>query len=102
MVVRAVGRTGIEGSSRRFALTCECPAGLQVRGVPPSEAKVFNEYVLPSLSLLPSEGELAVQVGWRGMTAVDGPGRCQDWLPPCHRVSPSLPTLPGDLTRAAG
>lgn len=35
----------------------------QVRGVPPSEAKVFNEYVLPSLSLLPSEAELAVQVG---------------------------------------
>ena len=34
---------------------------LQVRGVPPSEAKVFTDYVLPSLSLLPSEGELAVQ-----------------------------------------
>lgn len=34
-----------------------------MRGVPPSEAKVFTEYVLPSLSLLPSEAELAVQVG---------------------------------------
>ena len=34
-----------------------------MRGVPPSEAKVFSEYVLPSLSLLPSEAELAVQVG---------------------------------------
>ncbi|EFN54741.1 hypothetical protein CHLNCDRAFT_134632 [Chlorella variabilis] len=33
----------------------------QVRGVPPSEAKVFNEYVLPSLSLLPSEAELMVE-----------------------------------------
>ena len=39
---------------------------LQVRGAPPpSEAKVFREYVLPSLSLLPSEAELAVQV-WVG------------------------------------
>ena len=35
-----------------------------MRGAPPpSEAKVFHEYVLPSLSLLPSEAELAVQVG---------------------------------------
>lgn len=37
----------------------------QVRGVPPSEAKVFNEYVLPSLSLLPSEAELMVQASKR-------------------------------------
>ena len=41
------------------------PTRSQVRGVPPSEAKVFTEYVLPSLSLLPSEAELAVQV-WGG------------------------------------
>ncbi|KAI3438322.1 hypothetical protein D9Q98_000756 [Chlorella vulgaris] len=34
----------------------------QVSGVPPSEAKVFTEYVLPSLSLLPSEAEVMVQV----------------------------------------
>ena len=47
---------------------CSCPLHppcSQVRGVPPSEAKVFTEYVLPSLSLLPSEAELAVQV-WGG------------------------------------
>ncbi|KAL4452504.1 hypothetical protein ABPG75_008166 [Micractinium tetrahymenae] len=41
----------------------------QVRGVPPSEAKVFNEYVLPSLSLLPSEAELAVQVEYAACIA---------------------------------
>lgn len=41
----------------------------QVRGVPPSEAKVFTEYVLPSLSLLPSEAELAVQVEYASCIA---------------------------------
>jgi hypothetical protein len=40
---------------------CCVGAGPQVRRVPPSEAKVFNEYVLPSLSLLPTDSELLVQ-----------------------------------------
>lgn len=40
---------------------------LQVRSVPPSDAKVFTEYILPSLSLLPTEAELSVQVGWHSI-----------------------------------
>jgi hypothetical protein len=35
---------------------------VQVRKVPPSDAKIFTEYILPCLSLLPTEAELSVQV----------------------------------------
>ena len=56
------------------------PARSQVRGVPPSEAKVFTEYVLPSLSLLPSEAELAVQV--RGGRLSGGRRRLQAGVGP--------------------
>ncbi|GAB4818761.1 hypothetical protein N2152v2_005807 [Parachlorella kessleri] len=34
----------------------------QVRKVPPSDAKIFTEYILPCLSLLPTDAELSVQV----------------------------------------
>ena len=38
---------------------------VQVGSVPPSDAKIFTEYILPCLSLLPTEAELSVQVGGR-------------------------------------
>lgn len=58
------------GAHTYFTIHCCLPPPVQVGGVPPSEAKVFSEYLLPSLSLLPSEAELAVQVsGWLADTA---------------------------------
>ncbi len=39
-----------------------CPDDAQVRKVPPSDAKIFTEYILPCLSLLPTDAELSVQV----------------------------------------
>lgn len=93
-------------------LPAPVPPCSQVRGVPPSEAKVFTEYVLPSLSLLPSEAELAVQVGGRagrqGRETLAGPCCPEDvqgWAGGWHALNAHLwcvhPTCPcaGPLNR---
>ncbi|GAX85401.1 hypothetical protein CEUSTIGMA_g12817.t1 [Chlamydomonas eustigma] len=47
---------------RAMALRCAVKVMCSVQSIPPSDAKVFQDYLIPSLSLLPNDSEESVRV----------------------------------------
>lgn len=54
---------------RCAALRCLVRVLATVDALPPSDSNLFTEYILPSLSLLPADGEEAVRVEYAGAIA---------------------------------
>ncbi|KAK9817197.1 hypothetical protein WJX72_010933 [[Myrmecia] bisecta] len=54
---------------RAAALRCLARVLASVEVVPPSDSKIFNEYILPSLSLVPNDQEEMVRIEYAGVTA---------------------------------
>ena len=75
---------------RCAALRCLVRVLAAVDALPPSDSNLFTEYILPSLSLLPADGEEAVRVEYAGRHRAAG-----------RRRAP-LPAAPAARRRRAG